>query len=297
MSDSDGCRRVPVIDVSVASDARMYDWALGGTDSYSVDLTALRPLHDLVPDLPQLAQENRRYLERVVHFLAARCGVRQFLDLGCGLPTPAARVGRRRFRHVHEIARDIDASSRTVYVDRDPQVWGHARIVLDDGAGVAVVHADLTDTDSVFADPRTTRLLDLERPVAVLLLAVLHCVPDSADPAALVRAITGRLGPGSFVAVSHLVADDASMRHRYTGHMTRATGGRWGRVRERPEVDGFLARTDPVEPGMVEISRWRPDSPAHGRTSMSRESIEGSGALLRSGSRTSGERSRLRRAR
>ncbi|MGC0415474.1 SAM-dependent methyltransferase [Embleya sp. AB8] len=266
MSDSDG-PRMPIIDVSVAADARMYDWALGGTDSYAADLAALGPLHDLVPDLPQLAQENRRFLERVVHFLAGRCGVRQFLDLGCGLPTPAAREGRR-FRHVHEIARDVHPGSRTVYVDRDPQVWGHARFVLDDGDGVGVVLADLTDLDAVFTDPQTTRLLDLERPVAVLLLAVLHCVPDSADPTTLIHAVTRRLVPGSFVAVSHLVADDATLRRRYTHHMTTATGGAWGRVRERREVDGFLAPMDLVEPGMVEVSRWRPaGSPAYRRTS------------------------------
>ncbi|WP_093802831.1 SAM-dependent methyltransferase [Streptomyces sp. Wb2n-11] len=239
------------IDVTVPSVARMYDFLLGGKDSYPADQKACAQLLEQVPSTKALAVNNRRFLQRVVRTLAAEYGVRQFIDHGSGLPTRD---------NVHQVAQRVDPSSRVVYIDNDPIVLAHGRALLEENASTAVIHADMRDTDGIFGHPDTRRLIDLSRPVAALFVSVLHCIPDDDDPAGLVRRVASRLAPGSFLVVCQLVSPDAAVREFVTDFMRENTQGRWGRVREESDVHAFLEGMDIVHPGLVEVSTWRPDS-------------------------------------
>lgn len=240
------------IDTTVASVARVYDYVLGGKDNYAVDREAFDQLEAVAPSTRPLMVNNRRFLTRVVRVLAEDYGVRQFLDLGCGLPT---------HDNVHQIARRAEPSARVVYVDRDPMVLAH-RAMFEEDEGTVFVHADVRDTDSVLDHPEVERLIDLTEPVAALLVSVLHCVPDADDPGALLRRVADRLPPGSFLVVNQLVSEDARLREWTSGFLTSVTRGNWGRVRRRPEVQRFLEDLDMeiLPPGLVEVSTWRPDS-------------------------------------
>lgn len=240
------------IDTSTPSVARMYDYFLGGKDNFRADREASEELAAAAPGTRALAVNNRRYLQRTVRVLAQEYGIRQFLDHGSGLPTQD---------NVHQIAQSVHRSARVVYIDNDPIVLAHGRALLADNAATTVVTADMRDTDTILADPEVRRLIDFDEPVAALFVSVLHCIPDADDPAALVRRVVDRLPPGSFVVVSHLVADDDMVRERLTDFMLTATQGNWGRVRTPKDVTGYFetAGLEPVEPGLVEVSTWRPD--------------------------------------
>ncbi|WTW95032.1 SAM-dependent methyltransferase [Streptomycetaceae bacterium NBC_01309] len=249
------------IDVSVPSVARMYDYYLGGKDNFAVDREASDQLSLAAPGTQALAVNNRRYLQRAVRVLAEQYGVRQFLDHGSGLPTQD---------NVHQIAQQVHPASRVVYIDNDPIVLAHGRALLADNATTTVITADMRDTDAVMSHPDVEKLVDFDEPVAALFVSVLHCVPDSDDPGALVRRVMDRLAPGSFIVVSHLVSDDDPVRERLTDFMLTATQGNWGRVRRTEEVTAFFDGLDLLDPGLGEISAWRPD----GRPAPVQESTE-----------------------
>lgn len=240
------------IDVSVPSVARMYDYYLGGKDNFQADREASEQLAAAAPGTRALAINNRRYLQRAVRVLAQEHGITQFLDHGSGLPTQD---------NVHQIAQSVHPEARVVYIDNDPIVLAHGRALLADNATTTVITADMRDTDGVMSHPDVTRLIDFDQPVAALFVSVLHCVPDSDDPGGLLRRVVDRLAPGSFVVVSHLVAEDDEVRERLSEFMLNATGGNWGRVRTAKEVTAFIteAGLEPLEPGLVEASQWRPD--------------------------------------
>ncbi|MEV0038721.1 SAM-dependent methyltransferase [Streptomyces sp. NPDC056909] len=240
------------IDVSVASVARMCDFYLGGKDNYPADRRACERLSERLPDTRALIINNRRFLRRTVRILAAEYGIRQFIDHGTGLPT---------HDNIHQVAQRVDPDSHVVYVGNDPMVLAHGRALLEQEDSTAVVQADPRDTDGVFSDPDTERLIDFTQPVAVLFVSVMHCVPDGdSTPADLVRRVAARLAPGSFLVVSQLVSEREDVREFVNGLMLDSTGGRWGRVREKGDVREFFAGLDVLDPGLVEVSSWRPDS-------------------------------------
>ncbi|HEV7625208.1 MAG TPA: SAM-dependent methyltransferase, partial [Streptomyces sp.] len=178
------------VDVTTPSVARMYDYYLGGKDNYEVDRLAVAELDKVVPSTKPLAINNRRFLQRAVRVLAQDYGVRQFLDHGSGLPTQD---------NVHQVAQGIDPGSRAVYIDNDPIVLAHGRALLQENDNTAVIQADLRDSDAIFDHPEVRQLIDLSEPVGALFVSVMHCIPDSSDPAAVLRGIIERLPSGSFL--------------------------------------------------------------------------------------------------
>lgn len=233
----------------------MYDYYIGGKDNYAADRAACEELDKVVPSTRALAVNNRRFLQRVVKVLAEDFGIRQFLDHGSGLPTQ---------NNVHQVAQRVDADSHVVYVDNDPMVLVHGEALLDENASTAVIHADLRATEAIFSHPDTERLIDLSQPVAVLFNSVFHCIPDSeADgPLAVVRRVTERLVPGSYLVMCQLVSEDPEVRAFVTNFMDQATQGNWGRVRQEKDVAELFEGMDILEPGLVEVSTWRPDGEA-----------------------------------
>ncbi|MFH8804906.1 SAM-dependent methyltransferase [Streptomyces sp. NPDC017936] len=237
------------VDVTVPSVARMYDSLLGGQDNYPADRAACEQLLTRVPSMRELALNNREFLRRVVHVLAADYGIRQFIDHGSGLPTQD---------NVHEIAQRVDPSSRVVYIDNDPIVRAIGGVLLASNENTAVLQADMRDTDAIFASEPVGRLIDPSEPVAALFVSVLHCIPDRDQPAELVARVAGRLPAGSVMVVCQLVSDSAQVRDFVSRFMDEQTQGHWGRVREKKDVADFCAPLDLIQPGLVEVSLWRP---------------------------------------
>jgi hypothetical protein len=231
----------------------MYDHYLGGKDNYAADRAACEELDKVVPSTRALALNNRRFLQRVVRTLAQKHGIRQFLDHGSGLPTQD---------NVHQVAQRVDPATHVVYVDNDPMVLVHGRALLEEDKRTAVIHSDMRDSETIFSHPETRRLIDFSKPVAVLFNSVMHCIPDSETdgPSAVVRRVSERLVPGSFMVMCQLVSEDPAVRDFVTGFMDQATQGHWGRVREEKDVAGWFEGLDILEPGLVEVSTWRPDS-------------------------------------
>ncbi|RKN10670.1 SAM-dependent methyltransferase [Streptomyces radicis] len=241
----------PEINVNVPSVARIYDYALGGKDNYAVDRAAYAELEKAAPSSRPLAINNRRFLQRVVRILAEDYGIRQFIDHGSGLPTQD---------NVHQVSQRIDPSSRVVYIDNDPIVLAHGRALLQENDKTAVIQADFRDTDAIFAHPDVQRLIDFDEPVGALFVSVLHCIPDSSDPWDVIRRVVDQLPSGSFLVINQLVSDDAETRKRLTDFLVESTGGNWGRLREPHEVERYFEGLEILDPGLVEISTWRPDS-------------------------------------
>ncbi|KAA0931837.1 MULTISPECIES: SAM-dependent methyltransferase [Streptomyces] len=241
------------IDATVPTAARMYDHYLGGKDNYAADRAACEELDKVVPSTRRLALNNRSFLRRVVRTLATEYGIRQFLDHGSGLPTQ---------NNVHQVAQAINPDSRVIYADNDPMVLVHGRALLDQNDRTAVIHADLRSTEEIFTHPDTQRLIDFSEPVAVLFNSVFHCIPDSETdgPQAVVRRVAERLAPGSFMVICQLVSEDAEVREFVTNFMDQATQGHWGRVRQEKDVAALFDGMEIIEPGLVEVSTWRPDN-------------------------------------
>jgi SAM-dependent methyltransferase len=242
----------PDIDTRTPTVARGYDYMLGGTENYEADRRAAEALEDMFPGTFALARNNRRYLERVVRYLAAECGIRQFIDHGTGLPTQ---------NNVHQVAQRVAPGSRVIYVDIDPVVLahGHVKALLAEDESTAFIQADACDVEQILGHPDTRRLINFDEPVAALYISFLHCIPDSRDPAALVGQLMDRLAPGSHLAISHLVSDDPIVREKLTSFMLGASGGNWGRVREEHEVRAFFDGLEIVPPGLVNVTEWHPD--------------------------------------
>jgi len=230
--------------------ARVYDYYLGGSHNFEADREMARRAIALWPDVPKIIRANRAFLYRAVRFIAAQ-GVRQFVDLGSGMPT----VGS-----VHEVARSVIPDARVVYVDIDPVVVAHARMILGGDPNAAVIKADLADAAAVLDHPDLRRLLDLREPVAVLMIAVLHFVPDENHPAQIVAAYRDALPPGSFIAVTHATQDgqrpEQASEHRelYARTATPMT------MRSHGEIAQLLSGWTLVDPGLVRMPLWRPDS-------------------------------------
>ena len=251
---ADTVRRSPALDPAIPNVARMYDFMLGGKDNYASDREAVARLIEISPGVQLAARWNRQFLGRAVRFVASQ-GVTQFLDVGAGLPTQ---------ENVHEVAQAFTPQALTVYVDNDPVVLAHGNALLTGTERTAVVAGDVRDPAGIVADPQTTARLDFSRPVCLLLVAILHFVPDADDPAGLVAAFRDALAPGSYLIFSHATMD---------GYPAPASGDekRAGRVydrasapltmRGRADIERLLAGFDLVEPGLVHVTQWRPDEP------------------------------------
>ncbi|MFD0900114.1 SAM-dependent methyltransferase [Actinomadura sediminis] len=238
------------IDPSVATAAGMYDYYLGGTDNFASDRRAAHRVIAEAPEALLLARENRRFLQRAVRFLARDAGIRQFLDIGTGLPTQG---------NVHEIAQQEAPGAHVVYVDNDPKVLAHSRALKTTEAGTTgVITADLRDPQAILDHPETRRLIDFDRPVAILLAAVLHFIADDADPYGIVDRLRAATAPGSYLTISHVTADSRPRRANGLRDVYRSTRNPVTH-RTREQVDRFFHGFEYVDPGLVYVSAWRPD--------------------------------------
>ncbi|MEU7867073.1 SAM-dependent methyltransferase [Dactylosporangium sp. NPDC049140] len=249
--------------------ARVYDYLLGGREHYAVDRAAAEAGLAANPSSRVPPRENRGFLRRVVHHLAAEHGVRQFLDIGTGIPTSP---------NVHEVAQAADPGARVVYVDNDPIVLAHARSLLQ--GRTAYVDADLRDAERLLAAPGLRATIDLRRPVALMLVAVLHFVEDDDKPHDVVRRLVDALPPGSFLALSHLTGDfDPAAWERVAAVYAR--DGVAMRVRSRAEIAAFFDGLDLLEPGLTVVTRWRPDAEVDRRATDAEVSVYGGVARVR----------------
>ena len=231
----------------VAQPARVYDYWLGGKDNFQADRIAGEETIAAYPAIRSSARSNRAFLARTVSYLAGVHGIRQFLDIGAGLPTAP---------NTHEVAQSIQPASRVVYADSDPMVLSHARALLASGPQgvIACVEADLRDTDTILKG--AARILDFTRPVAILLIAVLHFIPDADDPYAVVARLMDAVPSGSYLVIAHAAADiapeaSAEMARRYN-QMASATVT----PRTRDQVARFFTGLDLLPPGLVPINQW-----------------------------------------
>lgn len=237
------------IDLSRPSVARVYDYYLGGAHNFSVDREMAERAIGMWPDLPLIMQANRAFLRRAVRFCVA-AGVRQFLDLGSGIPT----VG-----NVHEVARAADPDARVVYVDIDPVAVTYSRTILGDDPQTVVAHADLRRPDLLLQRPEVTGLLDLREPVAVMMVAVMHFVPDADDPAAIVAGYRDAVAPGSFLVMSHATHEGQPQLADEHQQLYQRTATPMS-MRSRAEVTALFDGFDLVDPGVVYLPLWRPVS-------------------------------------
>jgi S-adenosyl methyltransferase len=262
VADTSGSRGLYGFDARLAHPARVYDYWLGGKDNFEADRIAGEETIAAYPAIRASARANRAFLARTVRYLTAEAGIRQFLDLGTGLPTAS---------NTHEVAQDIAPESRIVYVDNDPLVLSHARALLTSSpeGRTAYLDADLRDTDRILEQAAET--LDFGQPVAIMLLAILHYIPDLGEARAIVGRLLSPVPSGSYVTISHAASDIspeamAEMIRRMNQHL--AEGNHVGRTRE--VVAGFFDDLELLEPGVVKVTEWRPASQveAEGPTSL-----------------------------
>jgi hypothetical protein len=242
----------PGLDNTVPNVARVYDYFLGGKDNFEVDRQVAEWSLKVMPDCHEGCRNNRAFLRRAVAFMA-RAGVRQFLDLGSGLPTQG---------NVHEIAQAVEPSARVVYVDNDAVVHAHASALLG-CCGTRVVTADIRYPEKILEEPVVRELIDFDRPVGLLMFAILHHINDDEDPEGVTAAFRDAMPPGSHLAVSHFCnpgdarPEDAARAAESEDLFNRSFGtGRW---RRPEEIRAYFGDWDLLDPGLVPLKEWRPD--------------------------------------
>ncbi|WP_433521189.1 SAM-dependent methyltransferase [Nocardia pseudovaccinii] len=238
------------IDLDRPSASRVYDYFVGGMHNFEIDRQLARQIEAFTPNIAETMRANRDLLRRCVRFLVD-AGVNQFLDIGSGIPT----VG-----NVHEVAQGRDPSARVVYVDIDPVAVAHSRAILDDDPRTAVVQADISQPDVILADPQVAKLIDMDQPVAVLLLGVLHFVADAADPIGCVAALRDSVGRGSFLAITHATSDGQPTEVLEAQKLSGRTSTEI-MLRSKDEIATYFDGWSLVEPGLVHLPLWRPDNP------------------------------------
>ncbi len=242
---------MPDFDTSVPHIARVYDYWLGGKDNFAADRELGERTLAAYPNLVFSVRANRAFLARAVRFLAAEAGIRQFLDIGTGIPTA---------NNTHQVAQRVAAESRIVYVDNDPIVLSHAQALLKSTPqGVcAYLDADLRDPAGILA--KAAQTLDFGQPVAVMLIAVMHFIGDDDEAAAIVRTLTAACAPGSFVVISHVASDiDTEQQTELVRRLNQSVAEK-ATMRDRAGVTRLFDGLELVEPGVVRVSEWRPDS-------------------------------------
>jgi len=239
------------IDTTVPHSARIWNYWLDGKDNYAADREAGEAYLEVFPGIAVVARTSRGFLTRAVRYLAADAGLRQFLDIGTGLPTAS---------NTHEVAQRVAPESRVVYVDNDPLVLAHARALLtsSEAGATEYIDADLRDTDTILS--RAGRLLDFSQPVAVTMLFILHAISDADDPHAIVATVLDALPPGSYLALSHLGSDifDEEAQRGFQSVVGRMSQQQYT-GRSRAQMLRFFEGMELVEPGLVRIEEWRPD--------------------------------------
>ncbi|HEX6470141.1 MAG TPA: SAM-dependent methyltransferase [Streptosporangiaceae bacterium] len=253
------------IDTSVAHAARRYNYWLGGTDNFEADRISGDAVLATFPTTRIFAIENRRFLRRAVTYLAEQAGIRQFLDIGTGIPSAD---------NVHEVAQAIDPKARVVYVDNDPIVLAHARKLLSntpDGGATAYIHADLRDPDTILDHPDLHATLDLDKPVGLMLISVVPFLTDADDPHGKVARLTGALAPGSHLAMSHGTTDflpaEAAAVIEAMARREAARSRESGQFRDRAAIARFFDGMELVPPGIVALPDWRSELPPAQRPS------------------------------
>lgn len=240
------------IDISVPSVSRMYDYYLGGSHNFEVDREAARRAMEFMPGLPKVMQANRAFMRRAVQY-AAGLGISQFLDVGSGIPT---------FGNVHEVAQAARPGARVVYVDHDPVAVAHSQAVLEGNDDAGVVAADLRKPQEILRSPEVERLIDLNQPVALLLVAILHFVEDEDDPYGAVAELREALAPGSLLVLTHASYEGIPLPPERAGGAVDVYEDIRNPLimRSREEIARFFEGYDMVEPGLVAMPRWRPDT-------------------------------------
>ncbi len=251
-SDPSGDRLPSEIDVSRAHSARMYDYYLGGKDHFAADRETAEKAMKSWHSVRTAVRENRSYLGRAVRYLSAEAGIRQFLDIGTGLPSA---------NNVHEVAQSVAPESRVVYTDNDPIVLAHAKALLTSTpeGRTAYIEADLREPEKILTHPTTREVLDFERPIALMLVAILHFLPDDEDPGAIVRTLVEALPSGSYLVASHVTPE-----HDPAGVLGLEASYRAGGVPAQVRnVEDFVRLAfeglELVEPGVELVSEWRPE--------------------------------------
>jgi hypothetical protein len=235
-------------DSSVPNVARIYDFLLGGKNNFAADREAAGKLTRLIPDGVQAACQNRRFLQRAVRFLVGEAGIHQFIDIGTGLPTQG---------NVHEVAHSIAEDARVLYVDYDPVVISHAQALLATEPTVVAINRDLRNPDEIISHPALQALIDLDRPAAILAVAVLHFIKDDENPYRIVDTLKAAMAPGSYLVLSH-VTDDA-----VSGETKREAQGVYEHAtapvipRSRDEFARFFSGLEVIEPGLTDTREWR----------------------------------------
>ena len=246
-------REIPGINLSVPHPARVYDYFLEGKDNFEADRIAAEAGIKAFPKTAESARASRAFLRRVVRFLTAEAGIRQFLDIGTGLPSG---------ENVHQVAQSLAPDARIVYADNDPIVLAHAHALLKgnpEGA-VAYLDADLRYPEDILGAAAST--LDFSQPVGLLLLGILHNVGDEYDPRGIVRRLVQAIPPGSYLAISHLTADIYPELAGFAEALNERQLDAPLVLRDHAQVTSFFEGLDLVEPGVVQLSKWRPQTEA-----------------------------------
>jgi S-adenosyl methyltransferase len=246
----------PPFDTSIAHQARIYDYWLGGKDNYAADRKAAEAAIAAYPGVATGARANRQFLARVVRHLAGEAGIRQFLDIGTGIPTA---------NNTHEVAQSVGPDSRVVYVDYDPVVLIHARALLasrHEGL-IDYLDADLRGPEAIL--DQASRTLDFSRPVAIMLIAILHAIGDQDDPYQIVARLIDAMPAGSYLAISHVASDiDPEKIAEATARLNQLSHQHFT-LRNHAEVTRFFGDLELLEPGVVRVEEWRPASELEGR--------------------------------
>ncbi|HEU5157779.1 MAG TPA: SAM-dependent methyltransferase [Streptosporangiaceae bacterium] len=253
MADLDG---LPAgLDPNTPNVARVYDYWLDGKDNFQVDRDFAEKIIAIEPSAPYMARHNRGFLGRAVRHLTAEAGIRQFIDIGTGLPTQ---------RNVHEVAQEIAPDTRVVYVDNDEVVRIHARALLGDSTNVTAIRADFRDPEAVLAHPDVNKLIDFDQPFALLLLAILHFIPDTDDPAGIIRRYREVMAPGSHLAISCSTRDaDPARADKIIAEYRKASAP--AVLRTGAQIRRFFDGFELLDPGrLVYTPEWRPDEPLDG---------------------------------
>ncbi|MET8360977.1 SAM-dependent methyltransferase [Micromonospora sp. NPDC005171] len=249
------------IDPTIPSVARVYDFFLGGKDNFEADRKVAEHALRITPDGPAAGQANRAFLRRVIRFLVSEAGIDQFLDIGSGLPTQG---------NVHEVATEQNSKAQVVYVDNDPIVLTHGRALLAAEGTATVIQADIREPEAILNHPDVRRFLDFDRPVGLLLFAILHHLGDDEDPKAVAAALIDALPSGSYVAISHFRDPgerdpEGSRKAREVERIFNESLGT-GRWRTDEEILSFAEGLTVLEPGLVPLAEWRPESDAPAAT-------------------------------
>jgi hypothetical protein len=245
------------LDTNVPHIARVYDYWLGGKDNFAADREAAEQVMAAYPGILRDVRAQRAFLADAVEYLAGVAGIRQFLDIGTGIPTAD---------NTHEVAQDVEPGCRVVYVDNDPMVLAHARALLTGvTAPTAYVDADLRDTGKVLAE--AAQLLDFSKPIAVMLISVLHLIPDEDDPHAIVTRLMEAVPSGSWLALSHPARDVHPQQVTEAASRFNQLAPAKATLRTRAEILRFFDGLELLEPGLVQVHRWRPGraAPGHNR--------------------------------